>query len=143
MLQTVLPRQEAFIRDGHLINSGERTRLPPMWSKFKSIHEHHMWVAFVNGSLLCSRGFSLGTPVFPPHQKATFPNSNSTRYQVDKETLSGYATSKSLVSFKPTNALKTGPSLKDLCTARGEALGYFLGGYVPPRTPPHSKKNFP
>ena len=27
------------------------------------------------------RGFSLGTPVFPPPQKPTFPNSNSTRNQ--------------------------------------------------------------
>ena len=42
------------------------------------------------------RGFSLGTPVFPSPQKPTFPNSNSTRSQVDKEPLYGCATSKSL-----------------------------------------------
>ena len=40
-------------------------------------------------------GFSAATPVFPS-QKLTFPNSNSTRNQVDEEPLSGYATFKSL-----------------------------------------------
>ena len=42
------------------------------------------------------RGFSPGTPVFPSPQKPTFPNSNSTRSQVDEEPLYGCATSKSL-----------------------------------------------
>ena len=42
------------------------------------------------------RGFSPGTPVFPSPQKPTFPNSNSTRNQVDEEPLCGCATSKSL-----------------------------------------------
>ena len=41
-------------------------------------------------------GFSPGTPVFPSLQKPTFPNSNSTRNQVDEEPLYGCATSKSL-----------------------------------------------
>ena len=41
------------------------------------------------------RGFSLGTPVFPPPQKPTFLNSSSTRNQVDEEPLSGCGTSKS------------------------------------------------
>ena len=36
---------------------------------------------------LVPRGFSLGTPVFPSPQKPTFPNSNSTRNQVDEEPL--------------------------------------------------------
>ena len=31
------------------------------------------------------RGFSLGTPVFPSPQKSTFPNSHSTRNQLDEE----------------------------------------------------------
>ena len=34
---------------------------------------------------LAPRGFSPGTPVFPSPQKPTFPNSNSTRNQVDEE----------------------------------------------------------
>ena len=34
-------------------------------------------------------GFSLGTAVFPSPQKQTFPNSNSTRKQVEEEPLSG------------------------------------------------------
>ena len=42
------------------------------------------------------RGFSPGTPVFPSPQKPTFPDSNSTRDQVDEEPLCGCATSKSL-----------------------------------------------
>ena len=44
---------------------------------------------------LAAIGFSAATPVFPS-QKPTFPNSNSTRNQVDEEPLSGYATFKSL-----------------------------------------------
>ena len=43
------------------------------------------------------RGFSPGTPVFPSPQKPTFPNSNSTRHQEDKERHSGYEASKSLL----------------------------------------------
>ena len=42
------------------------------------------------------RSFSPGTPVFPSPQKPTFPNSNSTRNQVDEEPLCGCAVSKSL-----------------------------------------------
>ena len=42
-----------------------------------------------------SRGFSPGTPIFPFPQKPTFPNSNSTRNQVDEEPLCGCATCKS------------------------------------------------
>ena len=45
------------------------------------------------------RGFYPGTPVFPSPQKPTFPNSNSTRNQVDKEPLCGCATCKSLFNY--------------------------------------------
>ena len=45
------------------------------------------------------KGFSPGTPVFPSPQKPTFPNSNSTRNQVDEEPLCGCATSKSLFIY--------------------------------------------
>ena len=38
-------------------HNGEITRLPPMWPGFKSQHGCHMWVEFVVGSLLCSKGF--------------------------------------------------------------------------------------
>ena len=34
---------------------------------------------------LAPRGFSPGTPVLPSPQKPAFPNSNSTRNQVDEE----------------------------------------------------------
>ena len=43
--------------------------------------------------------FSPGTSVFPSSQKPTFPNSNSTRNQVDEESLCGCATSKSLFIY--------------------------------------------
>ena len=76
--------------------SGESARPPPMWPGFKSRRRRHMWVEFVVGSLLCSDWFCPGTPVFPSLQKPTFPNSNSTRNQVDEEPLYGCATSKSL-----------------------------------------------
>ena len=45
------------------------------------------------------RGFTLGTPVFPSPQKPTFPNSHSTRNQIDEEPLCGCATSKSLFIY--------------------------------------------
>ena len=48
---------------------------------------------------LALRGFSPGTPVFPSPQKPTFPNSCSTRNQVDEEPLCGCATSKSLFIY--------------------------------------------
>ena len=48
---------------------------------------------------LAPRGFSAGTPVFPSPQKPTFPNSNSTRNQVDEEPLCGCATCESLFIY--------------------------------------------
>ena len=45
------------------------------------------------------RGFSPGTPVFTSPQKPTFPDSNSTRNQVDEEPLGGCATSKPLFIY--------------------------------------------
>ena len=42
------------------------------------------------------RGFTPGSSVFASLQKPTFPNSNSTRNQVDEEPLCGCATSQSL-----------------------------------------------
>ena len=49
------------------------------------------------------RGFSPGTPVFPSPQKPTFPNSNSTRNQVDElELLCGCATCNSLLLIVET-----------------------------------------
>ena len=48
---------------------------------------------------LAPRGFSPGTAVFPSPQKPAFPNSNSTRNQVDEEPPGGSATSKSLFIF--------------------------------------------
>ena len=44
---------------------------------------------------LAPRGFSPGTLVFPSPPKPTFPNSNSTRNQVDEKPLCGCTTSKS------------------------------------------------
>jgi len=45
------------------------------------------------------RGFSPSTPVFPSPQKPAFPNSNSTRNQVDEEPLCGCPNSKSIFNF--------------------------------------------
>jgi len=45
---------------------------------------------------LAPRGFSSGTPGYPSPQKPTFPNSNLTRNQVDKEPHGGFAISKFL-----------------------------------------------
>ena len=46
---------------------------------------------------LAPRGFSPGTPVLP--SPPTFPNSNSTRNQLDEEPLCGCATCKSLFVY--------------------------------------------
>ena len=45
------------------------------------------------------RGFSPGSPVFSSPQKTTFPNSNSTKNQVDEEPLCGRATAKLLFIY--------------------------------------------
>ena len=55
-----------------------------------------MWVEFVVGSLPCCERFFSGYSGFPLSPKTNFPNSNSTRNQVDEEPLSGCATSKPL-----------------------------------------------
>ena len=68
------------------------------------------WVEILASTPLCGlslllvlsfapRGFSLGTSVFPSPQKLTFPNSNSTRNQVNEGQICGCATSKSLFIY--------------------------------------------
>ena len=76
--------------------SGESTRLPPMWPGFKSRRRTSYvgWVCCWFSPLL--REVFLRLLRFSPPQKPTFPNSNSTRNQVDEEPLCGCATSKSL-----------------------------------------------
>ena len=82
------------------------TRMVQWWEHSPATNEARVpmlaWTPYM-GWLCCwsffmaLRGFSPGTPVFPSPQKPTFPNSNSTRYQEDKERPSGYAASKSLL----------------------------------------------
>ena len=55
------------------------------------------WLSLLLVLSFALRGFSPDTPVFPSPQKPTFPNSNSTRNQVNEEPLCGCATSKWLV----------------------------------------------
>ena len=54
---------------------------------------------------IAPRDFSPGTPVFPSPRKPTFPNSNSTRNQVEEEPLCGCATSKSLFIYSFIHSL--------------------------------------
>ena len=81
--------------------SGESAHLPPMRPRFKFQHWRHVIMICELGLLLlislALRGSSLGSAVFPSPQKPTFPNSNSTRNQVDEEPLGGCAASKSLL----------------------------------------------
>ena len=75
----------------------ESTHPPLMW-RVVQIPVFAPYVGWVISWLVLSfalTGFSLGTPVFLSRQKPTFPNSNSTRDQVDEEPLNGCATSKS------------------------------------------------
>ena len=57
------------------------------------------WLSLLMVLSLSLRDFSPDTSVFPSPQKPTFPNSISTRNQVDEELLCGCATSKSLYIF--------------------------------------------
>ena len=92
-------------RDGFLGSkgwrSGESARLPPMWPRPVSNPgvDTICRLSLLLVLSLAPRGFSPGTPVFPSPQKPAFPNSNSTRNQVDEEPLCGCATSKSLFIF--------------------------------------------
>ena len=78
-----------------------------------------MWVEFVVGSLLCSERCFSGYSGFPLSSKTTFPNSNSTRNQVDQKPLCGCATSKSLFIYLNnfrSYALKRTPYIILNCT---------------------------
>ena len=77
-------------------HSGESTRLPPKWPGFNPSVNAICGLSLLLVLSFAPRGFSPGTSVFPSRQKPTFPNSNSTRNQVDEEPLCGCATSKSL-----------------------------------------------
>ena len=60
--------------------SGESTRLPPVWPRFKFRHRRHMWVEFVVGSLPCSERFFSGYSCFPLSSKT-----NISKFQLDQE----------------------------------------------------------
>ena len=60
--------------------SGESTRLPQMWPRFKSLHRRHMWVEFVVGSLLCSERFFSEYSGFSLSSKT-----NISKFQFDQE----------------------------------------------------------
>ena len=59
--------------------------LPPLWTGFRSWTWCHMWIEFVISSHPCSKGFSVGPPVFLPWQKTNILNSNSTWQKVDRK----------------------------------------------------------
>ena len=54
--------------------------LPPMWPGFKSQRRRHMWVEFVDGSLLCSERFFSGHSGFRLSSKT-----NISKFQFDQE----------------------------------------------------------
>ena len=60
--------------------SGESTRLPSMWPRFKSRRRCHMWVEFVVGSLPCSKRFFSGYSGFLLSSKT-----NTFKFQFDLE----------------------------------------------------------
>ena len=61
-------------------HSGESARHPPMYAGFDSWTQRHMWVEFVVGSRPCSKGFTPGSPGFPPSSKT-----NISKFQFDRE----------------------------------------------------------
>ena len=62
--------------------SGESTRLPPMWPRFKSRCWSHMWVEFVVGSLPCSKRFFSCFSGFPLSSKT-----NTSKFQFNLESM--------------------------------------------------------
>ena len=70
------------------------------------VDARHRWVEFVVGSLPSPRVFSPGTPVFPSPQKPTFPYSNSTRNQVDKEPQCGNTALKKSALYLSVNVFR-------------------------------------
>ena len=71
----------------------------PIWPTFKSWHWSKWMAEFFAGSLLCSERFFFGYSILPLSSKPLFPNSISSRNQVDKEPLSGCASSNSLFNY--------------------------------------------
>ena len=92
-------------RDGFLGSkgwrSGEGARLPPMWPRPVSNPgvDTICGLSLLLVLSLAPRGFFSEYSGFPLSSKPAFPNSNSTRNQVDEEPLCGCATSKSLINF--------------------------------------------
>ena len=66
--------------------------LPPLLTGFRSWTWHHMWIEFVISSHPCSKGFSVGPPVFLPQQKTNILNSNSTWQNGQEEPPHGLST---------------------------------------------------
>ena len=62
--------------------SGKSTRLPPMWLRFDSWTQRHMWVEFVVGSRPCSEMFFSGYSGFPLSSKT-----NTSKFQFDLESV--------------------------------------------------------
>ena len=61
-------------------HSGESTRLPPVWPRFKSWRRCHMWFEFVVGSLPCFERFFSRYSGFPLSLKT-----NTFKFQFDLE----------------------------------------------------------
>ena len=73
------------------------TLLPPMWPRFKSWCQHHIWVEFVVDSLLCSDRFFSGYSGFPLSSKTNISKLPIRPGIVGEEPLHRCATSKSLL----------------------------------------------
>ena len=73
------------------------TLLPPMWPRFKSWCQHHIWVEFVVDSLLCSDRFFSGYSGFPLSSKTNISKLPIRPGIVGEEPLHRCATFKSLL----------------------------------------------
>ena len=71
--------------EGCRVRTVQSTCLPQMWPGFKSQCRSICGLSLLLVLSRAPRGFSPGTLVFHSPQKPTFPNSNSTRNQVDEE----------------------------------------------------------
>ena len=73
-----MPKTNDLEQEWHI---GDSTRLPPLWPRFESRLQRHMWVEFVVNSLLCSERFSSRSSSFPLSLKT---NQSKLQFDLDR-----------------------------------------------------------
>ena len=89
--------QRCFTYQAHAFTvgwcSGESAHLPPMWPRFDSRTQCHMWDEFVVGSCPCSERFFSGYSGFPLSSKTS-----TSKFQLDLERMNTFKRASELLS---------------------------------------------